>query len=564
MGSDRRIRPYGSRLLALGVLFALGFMAPMAGADDPAGAGAAAEPVYETSIVFSSSFEWRVRPWRPRGARVRVASGGLVGTHAARVSRRMHARRTMLARRILGRTVAGDAYELDAAVRSARRIRNVCLRIREWKAGIRLGGKTRCMASVRHWRAFPTVTYVARGGGRLVVSVTRRNASATSLKVDRVTLKRKRRVTAPSATTTTETTTATVTETGSTSTETAPTTTETTSTTTTGGDPSTTTGTTTSPASDGIPADAYYLAPNGSDANPGTAAAPWRTFAASLERLRPGDTLVAHGGLYTERATGMALRPGTASALITVRNYPGERPVLKGLLWLTSPSYWVFDGITVTWDPATGAPNEHMVKIHDGVGWRVTRSEFFGAHSYAAVLIASTSAGEPADWRFDHNVVHDTYASNNTNQDHLLYVNSGLTGGPGLIDHNLFFNATNGNGVKLGYTEVGGASNVDVRYNTVVNVAQAFLVAGQSSGNRFDHNICFTAVYTCFRAYKLTGSNNAFSDNVGGDAPLWVYADSGFGSFSGGAGNRFPVDPRFDSSYVPRDATFAAYGYAAG
>jgi hypothetical protein len=67
-------------------------------------------------------------------------------------------------------------------------------------------------------------------------------------------------------------------------------------------------------------------------------AAPCGTFNAGVSKLFPGDTLYLRGGTYNGHASGnsasywanMGGRSGTASAPITVRNYPGETPVLDG------------------------------------------------------------------------------------------------------------------------------------------------------------------------------------------------------------------------------------------
>src|SRR5690606_3829900 len=47
-------------------------------------------------------------------------------------------------------------------------------------------------------------------------------------------------------------------------------------------------------------ANAYVVAPDGDDDNPGTADAPFRTINHGLSELQPGDTLVARAGLYRE------------------------------------------------------------------------------------------------------------------------------------------------------------------------------------------------------------------------------------------------------------------------
>ena len=51
----------------------------------------------------------------------------------------------------------------------------------------------------------------------------------------------------------------------------------------------------------------YYMAPgNSSDSNPGTSAAPWKTFTHALPLLTPGDTLILKNGKYNTTNSGYA------------------------------------------------------------------------------------------------------------------------------------------------------------------------------------------------------------------------------------------------------------------
>jgi parallel beta-helix repeat protein len=84
------------------------------------------------------------------------------------------------------------------------------------------------------------------------------------------------------------------------------------------------------PPSDGA---AYYVSTAGSDANPGTLAAPWRTIAKAMSTLAAGQTAYVRAGTYaetTDRACDSSYntltwsRSGTASAPITISGYPGE------------------------------------------------------------------------------------------------------------------------------------------------------------------------------------------------------------------------------------------------
>jgi Protein of unknown function (DUF1565) len=78
-----------------------------------------------------------------------------------------------------------------------------------------------------------------------------------------------------------------------------------------------------------VPANALYVATDGNDNGPGSRSQPWRTVTRALGALRAGDTLVLRGGTYFERAIPVSLA-GTAGAPITVRNEPGEQPIIDG------------------------------------------------------------------------------------------------------------------------------------------------------------------------------------------------------------------------------------------
>lgn len=303
------------------------------------------------------------------------------------------------------------------------------------------------------------------------------------------------------------------------------------------------------PASSARAVTVHVVAPGGSDSAPGTLEQPWSTVSHALEQIGPGNTLYLREGTYVERINE-TVSPGTASAPVIVAAYPGERPVIKGLLRVTGASYWTLDGINVTWDPVTGQPGEHMVKMINGIGWTFKNAELWGARSYAALLVASTVPGEPSGWTVTSNCIHDTQPTNGTNQDQLIYANSGVASGGGVIEHNLLFNATNGMGVKLGgpSSSSGGAANVVVRHNTIYNTAQSILVAWQSHHNELHRNLMVRVGenYGNIRGYQLSGVGNVAWGNAGGEAKQAILNDPGYTGVKDGGGNLFPVDPQFD------------------
>lgn len=311
-----------------------------------------------------------------------------------------------------------------------------------------------------------------------------------------------------------------------------------------------------------------WVSTTGNDANAGSQTAPWRHLAYALTHLDPGDTLFVRGGTYVENITSASVHAGTATAPIRVVAAPGERPVLQGLLWLHSPTYWTFDGLNVTWNPSNTS-TEHMVKLTNGTHWTFQNAEVWGAHSFAGILVASSISGQPANWTIRGNCIHDTYASNNTNQDHLIYDNSGPDGVGGVIERNVMFNATNGEGIKFGGPSLTtpGPGNVTVRYNTIYNTAQNVLLAGSSHDQTITLNILdkVGSNYGNVRGYQLSGTGNVASNNLGYQATTFIKNDSGYTGVANGGGNVFPRDPKFDAvntcaGFHPQDTTAQAYG----
>mgnify|MGYP001327286453 FL=1 len=72
----------------------------------------------------------------------------------------------------------------------------------------------------------------------------------------------------------------------------------------------------------------YYVATTGSDSNPGSEAAAFRTIAHAVSRMNAGDTTYVKSGVYNEGLIKFR-RSGTASAPIKLLNAPGESPVIN-------------------------------------------------------------------------------------------------------------------------------------------------------------------------------------------------------------------------------------------
>jgi hypothetical protein len=294
---------------------------------------------------------------------------------------------------------------------------------------------------------------------------------------------------------------------------------------------------------------ARYVATDGDDTGTGTQQAPYRTVAHGLSALRPGETLFIRGGTYRERITDVELRPGRSDALIQVRPYVGEQVTIQGLLWLRRPSYWSIEGLRVLWDDGNAA-DEHMVKITGGEHWSVTSIEAAGAKSYAGVLVVEDPdrPEHPAHWRLANSCVHDTAASNNRNQDHLVYVNTGIDSGPGVVEGNLLYGAPNGAGIKLGGPDPddGGAARITARFNSIVETEQSIMLVWRSTKVRIERNL-FVGTgrgYAAVRGFELAHGDNVVADNLAFDTAGMILSDEGYPDVQDGGDNRTGVDPQ--------------------
>ncbi len=77
----------------------------------------------------------------------------------------------------------------------------------------------------------------------------------------------------------------------------------------------------------------YYVSPSGNNGWPGTFAQPLRTIKEAVNRAVPGDVIVVRSGTYTGEwssdPTVTVAKAGSPARWISIRNYPGENPLLQ-------------------------------------------------------------------------------------------------------------------------------------------------------------------------------------------------------------------------------------------
>ncbi|MDL2356385.1 MAG: right-handed parallel beta-helix repeat-containing protein [Pseudomonadota bacterium] len=187
----------------------------------------------------------------------------------------------------------------------------------------------------------------------------------------------------------------------------------------------------------------YYIAPTGSDSGAGTLASPWKTVNYASAKLSAGKTLCARGGTYYKQAGNIWHSSGTATAPVTFKNYPGEKPVFDGE-WGdtgTSGDFIIFSG------------NSHVVV--DGI----TAQRY--ADQYGNGTIDLHNGLGPVD---DIIIQNSTFIDNgsHTAQDHHIYLATGTTNVT--IRNNLFIRGA-GSAIQAYHSP---ASNGIKIYNNVM------------------------------------------------------------------------------------------------
>jgi parallel beta-helix repeat protein len=208
-------------------------------------------------------------------------------------------------------------------------------------------------------------------------------------------------------------------------------------------------------------AETYYVATNGSDANPGTEARPFQTLGRGVRGLGPGDTLYVKNGTYNGGELAYSTLSGASwDNPVTIAAYPGHSPAI-GYLYFDRSSYVVLDGFVID-----------GVKITAGGGIashiRIQNSEI----SPAGIYVTEGSDGN----EFINLQVHDTAG-------HGIY-----TGSNDNIIEDCSIHRNTGLGVHAWHSTGTGVNSNTVRNNTVYNNGQGGILLSTGSGNQASNN----------------------------------------------------------------------------
>lgn len=264
-----------------------------------------------------------------------------------------------------------------------------------------------------------------------------------------------------------------------------------------------------------VPSNAFYIAPNGSDAADGSKGQPWKTIDHAVDSVQAGDTVVILPGTYGDLGVTHDMNSeGTATAPITFRGEPGgEMPRILGHFKIRGSyqqfNYLLFDGPTgQIKTPTADNPNGEQVQVSI-LGDNVDGIEISDSEIRDSLWHAGIYASKANDVRFTGNYIHNNGDRNDpgqANQSHGIY----FAKGSGLIVNNVI-SANVARGIQM----YDGPDGLTVANNTVVGNGKTGIQFGNETSNSIAVNnlVAYNGEYGIRSAY-LTGTGNVVTNNL--------------------------------------------------
>jgi parallel beta-helix repeat protein len=281
-----------------------------------------------------------------------------------------------------------------------------------------------------------------------------------------------------------------------------------------------------------------YASPAGDDAAAGTSAAPVRTAAKLVSKLRAGDTGCLRAGTYGE---DLKLSAGGAQGNpITLTSAPGESATLLGRLYVADTANdVVFKGLKLNGKNSGGLPSPSVTGDRISfVGNDVTND-----HTAICFTIGSDSGyGVANDVLISHNRIHDCGKVPSGNRDHGIYIENSRNAR--IVDNFIYDNVDRG--VQLFPSSIGTI----VERNVIDGNGQGVAFGGDlgltSTGNRVRNNIITNAnlrynVEAWWSSASPVGSDNLVDGNC-----IWNGKTGNIGEVVGFTlGTNTTADPLF-------------------
>jgi hypothetical protein len=283
----------------------------------------------------------------------------------------------------------------------------------------------------------------------------------------------------------------------------------------------------------------FYVSTTGSDTNPGTLTSPWRTIQKALSTLSSGQIALVRAGTYSQSL--VMNRAGSATNPITVRNYPGERPVVHPggsgsmdypLRITAGAAYFRFAGFVVE-----GGPLHTTMNIWISDGQRQSEPppthhiEISGCEIRSGMGTGVLVSPNTDSVQLIGNSVHDS--GDGSQQHQGLY----FQGQNGLIANNLVYHQLNGFGIQVRGNYPDPDTTVEIPARNVIVTANT-VVDNSLSGIMVENNATLTTVINNVTAsngsYGVRGYNNGSGQILPGNV---AYSNVAFGNRSGQYGN---------------------------
>lgn len=272
----------------------------------------------------------------------------------------------------------------------------------------------------------------------------------------------------------------------------------------------------------------YYVSTSGSDSNPGTEAAPYKTIAAAYAKASSGDTVLVKPGVYTEFKPEYAQVHLNKSG-ITVKSQVKWQAILDGGATKQMPldSYPTAGGFWISGTGNTVDGFEIRNQYHEGVinygsNSTVTNNHIHHNGNYGdptsifghdGVFSGPGARGGRYVGNYIHNNGRPTCGGNAwCNLDHGFY----LKGDNELVANNIITNNP-ANGIQVAGTDT--VSNLSILNNTIAFNGRkpwqgGVLLWGQLSNIRIKNNIIYQNNSLGITSYKGHGSGVSIDKNI--------------------------------------------------
>lgn len=209
-------------------------------------------------------------------------------------------------------------------------------------------------------------------------------------------------------------------------------------------------------------ANTWYVSPVGSPSGNGTINQPWdlQTALNQPPSVQPGDLIYMRGGTYsTANYNGFQNNlNGSASAPIVVRNYPGERAQIDGLI----NAYALYDSGSYTWWWGIEFMSSNTFRITGQTyGWSATGIFMAGSgNKYINCVVHDTQGGfygysaSPNNEIYGNLIYYNGFAGSDRNHGHNIYLQNST--GTKWVTDNIDFDAADEG------MQIYGSGNADV------------------------------------------------------------------------------------------------------